>query len=259
MFLNEKAPFGNSSPVSRLKRTYILAPVDNKNKSSDDDVVPKLSVKYKDRNIKLSSDRLTATGYKGWTSVFSTHCSSAGKWYYEVNINADSKNLRFVGYEYPMKPNIKGHVRIGYACRYQRYDMPVGVNNFGFSLSDVDGKIVHDKQKHDYAVSYGTGDTIGCFISLETPTTHFTDPSDDIKLYEFIRNGMLCDPRNIPKSDSNSDSYVQFSINGEIYPKCNLKVYDGYYHPAISLYMGASVTVNLGKNVAEYMLLVYTL
>lgn len=55
----------------------------------DDELVPKLSYKFKDKNIKLSIDRLSATGYKvprsrdsaqGWSSVFSTHCSSSGKW-----------------------------------------------------------------------------------------------------------------------------------------------------------------------------------
>ncbi|UKJ88883.2 hypothetical protein MACJ_002129 [Theileria orientalis] len=249
MKVENEPPNGILSPSSKFKRPNPSTQQDSKLKKNgvDEEYTPRFSYKFKDKNVKLTSDRMTATGHKGWTSVFSTHCASSGKWYYEVKINCDYKNLKFVGHDASIKQTIKGHVRVGYSCRYQRYDMPVGVNTYGFSVSDVDGKAFYDRVKHPYAVPFSTGDVIGCYISLEKPTTDFYDPRGDLKLYEFLRDGMLCDPTNIPQSNSNPDSYAQFSINGQMYPRLDFKIYDGYYHPAVSLYMGACVTINLGR------------
>lgn len=84
---------------------------------------------------------------------------------------------------------------------------------------------------------------IGCYLSLEIPTTDFHDPRGDLKLYEFLRgikytnlipiryiiinhrrylynvfiDGVLCDPKNIPPSRTNPNSFTQFSINGKLY------------------------------------------
>ncbi|XP_955110.1 uncharacterized protein TA04475 [Theileria annulata] len=146
----------NLTPPSKIKKSYNNGIAEQKLKKNgiDDDVVPKLSYKFKDKNIKLTLDRLSATGYKGWSSVFCTHCACSGKWYYEVKINQDYKNLKFVGHDNSFKHHIKGHVRVGYACRYQRYDTPVGINSYGFSISDIDGQAYYNSKKFPYAISF---------------------------------------------------------------------------------------------------------
>eukprot|EP00375_Theileria_parva_P000773 XP_763443.1 hypothetical protein [Theileria parva strain Muguga] len=106
------------TPPSKIKRSYNngIAEYKLKKNGIDDGVVPKLSYKFKDKNIKLTPDRLSATGYKGWSSVFCTHCACTGKWYYEVKINQDYKNLKFVGHDNSFKHQIKGHVRYSSTC-----------------------------------------------------------------------------------------------------------------------------------------------
>ncbi|KAK2196210.1 bifunctional Histone methyltransferase complex subunit ASH2/Concanavalin A-like lectin-glucanase domain superfamily/B30.2-SPRY domain superfamily/SPRY domain/B30.2-SPRY domain [Babesia duncani] len=213
----------------------------------DDNIEPKLSFKFRDQNIKLTNDRLTALGFKGWASIFSTHCASSGNWYFEVEIDSnDPSHLKFVGNPVNVLAGKTGHVRIGYACRYQRYDTPIGINKSGFSISDVDGAVVFNSKKHEYSRAFGPGDVIGCFLSLQEPTTEFVDPRINLKLYEFLQNGILCDPRNPPLCNLNHGSYVQFSINGEMGEKLNIPIHDGFYHPGISLYMGTRITANFG-------------
>nr|PVC52803.1 hypothetical protein MACL_00000543 [Theileria orientalis] len=267
MKAEDEAPIGSLSSPSKFKKAIPNTQQDSKLKKNgvDDEHTPRFSYKFKDKNIKLSSDRLTATGHKV-TVLLTTHCASSGKWYYEVKMNSDYKNLKFVGHDASIKQTIKGHARVGYACRYQRYDMPVGVNTYGFSVSDVDGKAFYERVKYPYAVPFGTGDVIGCYISLEKPTTDFNDPRDDLKLYEFLRGTAhvdmpvqteCCQPEFIltifNKWPNVSGSHAVFTLselneaNCDLrYPRLDFKIYDGHYHPAVSLYMGACVTINLG-------------
>ncbi|GBE62545.1 spry domain containing protein, putative [Babesia ovata] len=138
--------------------------------------------------------------------------------------------------------------RVGFACRYQKFQVPIGYNNFGYALSDVDGTVVNGGSKKPYAKPFGPGDVIGCYLSLGEPTGVIPDPRKDLKLLEHLQTGILCDPRDPPAMELNAGSYVEFSINGEKFGKCELKVWDGYYHPAAALYMGATVKFNFGPD-----------
>lgn len=212
----------------------------------DDAEEPRLSERYKDRNVQLLDGGLTAIGHKGWASVFGSHCSRRGKWYYEVIVMEGAKDLRFIGRNPGKGIKIRGHVRVGYACRYQKYALPVGYGDFGYAISDTDGSVINGGIRKPYALPFGAGDVIGCYISLEDPDTVLVDPRKDSKLFGQLQNGILCDPNDPPQKVVNGDSYVAFTINGESLGQCQLKIWDGEYHPAIALYMGATVKVNFG-------------
>ncbi|GIX64901.1 SPRY domain-containing protein, putative [Babesia caballi] len=124
---------------------------------------------------------------QGWASIFGSHCARTGKWYYEVTVKDDYKNIDFIGRNPGVPESTRGHVRVGYACRYQRYGMPVGQGNFGFALSDVDGAVVNGGTKTRYAKPFGRGDVVGCYLSLESSTTEMEDPRKDPKLHLYLQ------------------------------------------------------------------------
>ncbi|KAK1442340.1 set1/ash2 histone methyltransferase complex subunit ash2 like protein [Babesia gibsoni] len=207
---------------------------------------PKLSSRYKDRNIELLEEGLVAVGHKGWSTVFASPCSRSGKWYYEVVLVESRKELNFIGNNARDGTSVKGHVRVGYACRYQAYSIPAGSGDFGYVISDSDGTIINGGIRRPYACKFGIGDVIGCYISLEDTDIMLDDPRKDIRLLEHLHNGILCDPNDPPTRIESPGSYVAFSINGVMQAKCQLRVWEGEYHPAISLYMGATIRINFG-------------
>ncbi|CDR97964.1 hypothetical protein BBBOND_0404510 [Babesia bigemina] len=247
-----KAKFKRAS--CQENETFYLYQQSQKKLVFDRNEEPLLSLRYKDRNIRVLDDRLTAVGYKGWASVFSSHCARKGKWYYEVRILDGCDTINFIGSDGEITIPVQGHVRqvrhtlVGFACRYQKFQVPIGYNNFGYALSDVDGTVVNDGSKSPYAKPFGPGDVIGCYLSLGEPSGVIQDPRKDLKLLEHLQAGILCDPRDPPAMELNAGSYVGFSINGEKFGECGLKVWDGYYHPAAALYMGATVKFNFGPD-----------
>ncbi|CDI85724.1 hypothetical protein, conserved [Eimeria praecox] len=172
-----------------------------------------LSERYRDRQIKLSPDRLICQGHKGWTSVFATHACSSGCFYFEVEVlSPDTSSLHFSGYP----------PEVGWACRYQRFDLPIGANAFSYAISDFGGlSVVHEARRqqpqHLQNVKIKEGDIIGCCICIPEPVAWPPDPREDSRLYEYLQAGILCCPETPPepRRSKPEESWIDFSLNGE--------------------------------------------
>ncbi|KAF8822097.1 SPRY domain-containing protein [Cardiosporidium cionae] len=213
----------------------------------DDFLSPVLSVRYCDPMLHLSLGRLQCIGYKGWGSIFATHCAEKGKWYYEVKIieGVDAMKSGSISGDGLIKED--WHVRVGWACRYQRYDVPIAHDAFGYGFRDIDGTVINSALRRPYAKqSFGVGDVIGCYLCLMEPNWWLIDPRKDRKLYEFLQAGILCNPKEPPNPSPNPGSFIEFSINGRRFGKAFENIYNGSYHPALSLYMGARLQIVLG-------------
>ncbi|VWU50108.1 SPRY domain, putative [Hepatocystis sp. ex Piliocolobus tephrosceles] len=205
------------------------------------------STKYKDSCITLSPDKLTCYGDKGWSSVFVNSGADIGKWYFEVKFEGPINKLQFVGYK-ENSIEIKPHIRVGFACRYMRYDTPIGTDKYSFCVNSKNGNMFNKAKGYACMEPFKINDVIGCYLYLKNKNTYNFDPRLDNKLYEFIQGGILCDPQNPPQLKKNQGSYIFFSLNGLIKRNAFYSVYEGFYHPAVSLYMGASARINLGPH-----------
>ncbi|CRH03728.1 SPRY domain, putative [Plasmodium relictum] len=205
------------------------------------------SMKYKDSCVSLSNDRLTCYGDKGWSSVFVNSGADVGKWYYEVKIEEPLQNLNFLGYKDKVI-KVNSYIRVGFACRYMRYDYPIGTDKYSYCVNSKNGKIFNNSISHECMGPIKVGDIIGCYLNLKNKNTYKFDPRSDKKLYEYLQNGILCDPKNPPTLKKNFGSYIFFSLNGQIKKNSFVDIYEGFYHPSVSLYMGACAKINLGPH-----------
>ncbi|SPJ09982.1 SPRY domain, putative [Plasmodium sp. DRC-Itaito] len=205
------------------------------------------SMKYKDSSISLSNDKLTCYGDKGWSSVFVNNGADIGKWYYEIKIEEPIRNFNFLGYKDKII-KVNPYIRVGFACRYMRYDYPIGTDKYSYCVNSKNGKIFNNSISYDCMEPFNIGDIIGCYLNLKNKNSYNFDPRSDKKLYEHLQNGILCDPKNPPLLKKNEGSTIFFSLNGQIKKTSFMDIYEGFYHPSVSLYMGASAKINLGPN-----------
>lgn len=221
------------------------------------------SWRYRDAFLTLSTDRRVILGHKGWSSAFATHCSEKDKWYFEVEVlPSETQSLRFIGYSPEGLPPLKAHWRVGWACRYQKYDVPIGGNAHSFALCGACNEVptVATGGLRRPIASYGAshdlpelkeGDIIGCFLTLHEPRWWLPDPRKDPKLHEFLQAGILCSPDAPPPCVVNEGAWIEFSVNGQRLGRVFEGVIgNGVYHPAVSLYMGAKLKLNPGPDFA---------
>ncbi|VUZ93972.1 SPRY domain, putative [Plasmodium vivax] len=207
------------------------------------------STKYKDSCVNLSSDKLTCYGDKGWSSVFVNNGADIGKWYYEIKIEEPVQNFHFLGYKDKVI-KVNPYIRVGFACRYMRYDYPIGTDKYSYCVNSKNGRIFNNSISYDCMEPIKVGDIIGCYLNLKNKNTYNFDPRSDKKLYEYLQNGILCDPKDPPILKKNYGSSIFFSLNGQIKKNAFVDIYEGFYHPSVSLYMGASAKINLGPHFA---------
>lgn len=106
--------------------------------------------------------------------VRATHGVHRGSYYWEMEVL------------YPPDEFDNCHVRVGWSTRQGELQAPVGFDQYSFGYRDIGGICVvvcsikclivlsllgsriHNSERHDdYGTSYGPGDVIGCFISLD--------------------------------------------------------------------------------------------
>ncbi|KAH7649632.1 hypothetical protein FG379_000892 [Cryptosporidium bovis] len=216
---------------------------------------PVFSVRYKDHSIELSEDRLEAVGNKGWSTVLISHGTNEGSWYFEIKILEPIAINHFFGYSKYFKLNKNPNVRIGWSCRYSRYDIPVGSTTHSYSLCKR-SLSVFNKGIRNMRISGGCevntkkiipGDVLGCLINLSGMPYSLDDPRNSPQLHPYLELGMLCDPDKPPKEIIDPESYIKFYLNGKCLGSYR-SLAAGFYHPTISLYMGSRVLINMGPD-----------
>ncbi|XP_067930430.1 set1/Ash2 histone methyltransferase complex subunit ASH2-like isoform X2 [Watersipora subatra] len=197
-----------------------------------------LAVQDRAPQLKISEDRLSVTGEKGYSMVRATHGVNRGGWYYEVTID-----------DMPAE----SATRIGWAQHLGNLQAPLGYDKFGYSWRSLKGSKFHESRGKHYAEGYKTGDTVGFYIYLPPPSEpdKLIPPSyKDRPLITFKGHLYFEDKDQVSSTvknlKSSMGSRVIFYKNGESQGVAYSDVYQGWYYPAISLYKNASVSINFG-------------
>jgi Set1/Ash2 histone methyltransferase complex subunit ASH2 len=145
----------------------------------------------------------------------------------------------------PKTSTFGGHVRLGFSMRTGDIQAPVGYDKWSFGIRDIGGSKVHCSKREDHwgGEDFSPGDIVGCAIYLQDSKKDNNDSSTNSTTFannkhpnhiRFFKNGVSM--RQFVISKGKREGGVAFAIP------------DGVYYPAISLYMGASVKVNMGPH-----------
>ncbi|KAF8312667.1 hypothetical protein DL93DRAFT_2059827, partial [Clavulina sp. PMI_390] len=132
-------------------------------------------VSWEDRSpfIRVTEDGLGLAGDKGFRSARLNVPVREGQWYFEIDIIKGDGN----GTSSTDSPMSGGaHVRLGWARRESSLNGPAGLDGYSYGYRDRSGEKVTLSRPKPYGKSYGTGDTIGLYISL--PPRREANPND---------------------------------------------------------------------------------
>ena len=176
--------------------------------------------------LRVSRDQLSVqSAGGGYKMVRATHGVHTGAYYWEAKMLevVDEKN------SVDGKDNNNGndgstgkvHMRLGWSTRQGELEAHVGFDKSGFGYRDIDGSKCSAGVRDDvYGSSFGPGDVIGCYISLDTD-----EPAENVM--KFFKNGV-----------DQGVAYRGLEIDEK-----------GVFFPAVSLFgAGAKALVNFGPS-----------
>ncbi|PIK52591.1 putative set1/Ash2 histone methyltransferase complex subunit ASH2-like [Apostichopus japonicus] len=188
--------------------------------------------------LKISSDRLTVSGEKGYSMVRSTHGVRYGTWYFEVTINEMPENTA---------------TRIGWSQPLGNLQAPLGYDKFGYSWRSRKGTKFHQSRGTRYTDGYGEGDVLGCLILLPENIDKSRILPDTYKNRTLIKfkSHLYFEEKDEPTETEKSlkvtpGSKISFYKNGKNQGTAFSDIHDGLYYPCVSLYKSCSATVNFG-------------
>ncbi|KAJ3309206.1 Set1/Ash2 histone methyltransferase complex subunit ASH2 [Boothiomyces sp. JEL0838] len=185
--------------------------------------------------LKVSSDRLSVSNEKGYRMAKASHGVWEGYWYYEVALTSDT-----------------GNTRIGWSQISGDLQAPCGYDQFSYSFRNDPGALFH--QSKSQPCEEKKGDVLGLAIylpaySLEKYNIQ-VDPILLRRLWDPTRMQQYLPFKTNP-IDKLPKSKIEYFLNGKPLGVAFTDLYLGKYHPTVSLYKGASVTVNFGPNFAH--------
>uniref|UniRef100_A0A1A8D524 Set1/Ash2 histone methyltransferase complex subunit ASH2 n=1 Tax=Nothobranchius kadleci TaxID=1051664 RepID=A0A1A8D524_NOTKA len=188
--------------------------------------------------LKISDDRLTVTGEKGYSMVRASHGVRKGSWYFEVSVD-------------DMPPETAA--RLGWSQPLGNLQAPLGYDKFSYSWRSKKGTRFHQSIGKHYSSAYGQGDTLGFFIELPDETDvakALPDTYKDKALIKFKSYLYFEEKDYVDKAEKSlkpvSSSRIVFYKNGVNQGVAYEKLFEGLYFPAVSLYKGCTVSVNFG-------------
>ncbi|RWS12432.1 set1/Ash2 histone methyltransferase complex subunit ASH2-like protein [Dinothrombium tinctorium] len=197
--------------------------------------------------LRVSEERLSVTGEKGYCMARATHGVHYGSWYYEVNIVDMPEGSA---------------TRIGWSQELGNLQGPCGYDKFSYSWRSRKGTRFHQSKGYHYADSgYGTGDTVGCLINLSAdeknpksannpnylPSTHKDRPLIKFKNYLYFEEKDDVQ-KAIKQLQELEGSSMVFYKNGKNIGVAFENLISGVYYPAVSFYKSVTVTFNFGPN-----------
>ncbi|XP_075542537.1 set1/Ash2 histone methyltransferase complex subunit ash2 isoform X2 [Dermacentor variabilis] len=193
--------------------------------------------------LKLSDDRLSVTGEKGYCMVRATHGVEEGAWYFEATIEDMPENCA---------------TRIGWSQELGNLQAPLGYDRFGYAWRSRKGTKFHESRGYHYHDGgYGTGDTLGFLIELprrkeKEGQLSLPDAFKDRRLVK-VKSYLYFEEKDevqqaIKALRSLPGSRIVFYKNGECIGTAWKDIYEGMYYPAVSVYKGCTVRLNFGPN-----------
>ncbi|XP_013983623.1 LOW QUALITY PROTEIN: set1/Ash2 histone methyltransferase complex subunit ASH2 [Salmo salar] len=190
--------------------------------------------------LKISDDRLTVTGEKGYSMVRASHGVRKGSWYFEVSID-----------EMPADTA----ARLGWSQPLGNLQAPLGYDKFSYSWRSKKGTRFHQSVGKHYSSGYGQGDTLGFFVELPDGTETakaLPDTYKDKALIKFKSYLYFEEKDYVDKAEKSlktvTPSRMLFYKNGVNQGQAYENLFEGLYFPAISLYRGCTVSVNFGPH-----------
>ncbi|XP_028655647.2 set1/Ash2 histone methyltransferase complex subunit ASH2 isoform X1 [Erpetoichthys calabaricus] len=190
--------------------------------------------------LKISDDRLTVTGEKGYSMVRASHGVRKGCWYFEITID-------------DMPPETAS--RLGWSQPLGNLQAPLGYDKFSYSWRSKKGTRFHQSIGKHYSEGYGQGDVLGFFIELpeDTETARsLPDTYKDKALIKFKSYLYFEEKDFVDKAEKGlkpvGTSKMIFYKNGVSQGVAFEDLFEGLYFPAISLYKSCTVSVNFGPN-----------
>lgn len=174
--------------------------------------------------IKILADRLTALNEMGYRMARAAIGVREGTWFYEIECLSHS-----------------GNVRLGWSTEKGDVQAPVGYDRYSYSYRDKEGTKFHVSRGLPYGQPYGSGDTIGFYISLPKveKSLESTQPPAESKPIDTSK-------KTEEELKPIVGSQIIFFKNGESQGIAFNDIFDGTYYPAASLYMGGTVKFNFG-------------
>ncbi|XP_068702334.1 set1/Ash2 histone methyltransferase complex subunit ASH2-like isoform X1 [Montipora foliosa] len=199
-----------------------------------------LSMNDRAPQLKLSDDRLSVTGEKGYCMVRGSHGVSKGKWYFEATVD--------------LPPDTA--TRIGWSQLYGNLQAPLGYDKFSYSWRSKKGTRFHESRGKHYSEGFSNGDVVGFFINLpghDRKPADFLPPTyKDKALIKFKSHLYFEEKDLVDKAEKNlkplPESQIKFYKNGICQGVAWQDIYEGTYYPAVSLFKNATVTLNLGPD-----------
>ncbi|XP_033122323.1 set1/Ash2 histone methyltransferase complex subunit ASH2-like isoform X2 [Anneissia japonica] len=190
--------------------------------------------------LKISDERLSVTGEKGYSMVRATHGVNRGCWYYEVTIEE-------------MPPETC--TRIGWSLSLGNLQAPLGYDKFSYSWRSKKGTKFHCSRGKHYSEGYTSGDVLGFLIKLpdNLPPEKLLPPTcKDKALIKFKSHLYFEEKDPIQEVEQRlqkaEGSQIIFYKNGVSQGIAWEDVYEGTYYPAISTYKNAVVVANFGPH-----------
>ncbi|KAL3041180.1 hypothetical protein OYC64_019397 [Pagothenia borchgrevinki] len=190
--------------------------------------------------LKISDDRLTVTGEKGYSMVRASHGVRRGSWFFEVTVD-----------EMPSETA----ARLGWSQPLGNLQAPLGYDKFSYSWRSKKGTRFHQSIGKSFSSGFGQGDTLGFFIELPDGTETakaLPDTYKDKALIKFKSYLYFEEKDYVDKAEkslkSMSPSKMVFFKNGVSQGVAFENLFEGMYFPAISLYKSCTVSVNFGPN-----------
>jgi len=193
--------------------------------------------------MKVSEDRLTITGEKGYCMVRCTHFVTRGSWYWEATIEDMPEGSA---------------TRIGWGQEWANLQSPLGYDKFGYSWRSRKGTKFHESHGKSYSAGYGQGDTLGFLIVLpeQERLRYIPNTYKDRPLVKFKSHLYYEDKDKISDTLKGlrvlNGSKIFFFKNGECQGLAFEEIYGGAYYPSISIHKGATVSLNFGADGFKY-------
>lgn len=189
--------------------------------------------------LKVSEDRLSVTGEKGYCMVRGTHSVSRGAWYFELRVEELPEGAA---------------VRVGWGQEGGNLQAPLGYDKFGYAWRSRKGTRFHESHGKHYAESgFGEGDVLGFLIELpeERDVQYLPNTFKDRPLVKFKSHLYYEDKvaDSVKKLRPLPGSRISFFKNGVNQGIAFEDIYAGSYFPSVSLHKGVKVSINFGPQI----------
>ncbi|XP_035795563.1 set1/Ash2 histone methyltransferase complex subunit ASH2-like isoform X1 [Anopheles albimanus] len=189
--------------------------------------------------LKVSEDRLSVTGEKGYCMARASHYVTKGCWYWEATVEDMPDGSA---------------CRLGWGQEYANLQAPLGYDKFGYSWRSRKGTRFHESHGKHYSNGYAEGDTLGFLITLpkENETSYAPSTFKDRPLVKF-KSHLYYEEKDRVNETLKSlkvqpGSRIHFFKNGVCQGEAFVDLYKGAYYPTVSLHKNATVSVNFGPN-----------